>query len=169
MREQAKTSGGFTLIEMMIAITLMAILMAIAVPSFKDASLSSELRSIANDLVAHAALARSEAIKRNALVTLCVSADGATCGAGGWEQGWIVKTEVAGDPLIITVEPPAAIGFRITGSTDTINFRSIGAGTTPATLHVCRATPSVGRQERLVTIDAVGRAWVKVTTLATCP
>src|SRR5829696_9083668 len=123
MREQAKTSGGFTLIELMIAITLMAILMAIAVPSFKDASLGSELRSIANDLVAHAALARSEAIKRNALVTLCVSADGATCSAGSWEQGWIVKTEVAGAPLIITVEPPAAIGFTITGSTDTINFR----------------------------------------------
>src|SRR5918995_6003078 len=168
MREQAKTSGGFTLIEMMIAITLMAILMAIAVPSFKDASLGSEVRSIANDLVAHAALARSEAIKRNAIVTLCVSADGLTCGAGGWEQGWIVKPAIAGAPPIL-VEPAAAAGFRITGSTDTINFRSIGAGTTAATLKVCRATPTVGHQERLVTIDAVGRAWVKATTLATCP
>jgi type IV fimbrial biogenesis protein FimT len=165
MREQAKTSGGFTLVEMMIAITIMAILMAIAVPSFKDASLSSELRSIANDLVAHAALARSEAIKRNALVTLCVSADGATCGAGGWEQGWIVTS--AGTAIM--VEPPAATGFRIVGSTDTINFRSIGAGTTAATLKVCRAAPSAGSQERLVTIDAVGRAWVQTTTLASCP
>ena len=110
MREQAKTSGGFTLIEMMIAITLMAILMAIAVPSFKDASLSSEVRSIANDLVAHAALARSEAIKRNAIVTLCVSADGATCGAGGWEQGWIVTS--AGTPIMVEPAGPSDSGSR---------------------------------------------------------
>lgn len=165
MVQQAKKSGGFTVIELMIAVTLMAILLAIAVPSFKDASLGSELRSMANDLIAHAALARSEAIKRNAIVTLCVSADGATCVAGGWEQGWIVTS----GGTVIKRELAAPPGFRITGSTAVITFRSIGAGATSATLNFCRETPTVGHQERVVTIDASGRAWVRTTTLETCP
>src|SRR5688572_9547660 len=88
------TEGGFTLIEMMIVISLIAILMAIAVPSFRDASLSSQLRSTANELVAGAMLARSEAIKRNAIVTMCVSSSGTACTGGSWEQGWIVTDGV---------------------------------------------------------------------------
>ncbi|MCU0963424.1 MAG: hypothetical protein MUF48_25310 [Pirellulaceae bacterium] len=48
----------------MVTITILGILLAWAVPSFKDASLSSRLTAFANDLVASAQIARSEAIKR---------------------------------------------------------------------------------------------------------
>ena len=167
MRTGSRTSRGFTLIEMMIAITLMAILMAIAVPSFKDASLGSQLRSMANELVASAALARSEAIKRNAVVTLCVSSNGQTCGAGDWDQGWIVSQ----GGTVIQHQSAAATGFNITesGGLDGLRFQPIGAGSTPATFTVCRAAPSIGAHERVVTITTTGRASVKATSSATCP
>jgi type IV fimbrial biogenesis protein FimT len=156
---------GFTLIEAMVAIAVMAILMAIAVPSFKNASLSSQLRAAANDLAASAYLARSEALKRNAVVTLCMSADGSTCAVtGGWEQGWIV---LSGTPL--KVQPGAPAGLRITAAGITsLSFQPTAAGATAATFTVCRATP-IGREERVVTIDATGRPWIRTTTNAACP
>jgi len=152
---------------MMIAITVMAILMAVAVPSYRDASLGSQLRATANELFGSITLARSEAIKRNAVVTLCVSSDGAACGAGGWEQGWIVLQ----GGTVIHRQHPAPSGFRIsaTSGLGALNFQPIGAGATSTTFTVCRATPSIGKQERVVSVDATGRGWVKATNLASCP
>ncbi len=86
-------SGGFTMVELLTAIAVLAVLLALAVPNFNDATLSARLHGFANSLVASAQIARSEAIKRNSNITLCASANGTTCapaGAVGWEQGWIV-------------------------------------------------------------------------------
>src|SRR5262245_54788327 len=84
-------ADGFTLIEMMVTIAIAALLFAIGVPMFRNASLGARLSAGANNLLASVQLARSEAIKRNVQVTLCASSDGATCAAaGGWEQGWII-------------------------------------------------------------------------------
>jgi type IV fimbrial biogenesis protein FimT len=151
---------------MMIAITVMAVLIAVAVPSYRDASLGSQLRATANELFGSITLARSEAIKRNAVVTLCASAGGETCDGGAWEQGWIVLQ--AGDPPIHR-QHAARTGFRISAGLSDLSFQPIGAGVTPTTFTVCRATPSVGSQERVVTVDATGRGWVKATNLASCP
>jgi type IV fimbrial biogenesis protein FimT len=161
------TAAGFTLIESMVAVSLMAVLLMIAVPSFNNAALGSQLRASANDLAAAAFLARSEAIKRNAVVTLCMSEDGESCSvSGGWEQGWAVM--LAGAPLQQFKAAPA--GLKITaGAVTSLSFQPTGAGATAAVFTVCRATPSVGREERVVTIDATGRPWVKRTAGAACP
>jgi type IV fimbrial biogenesis protein FimT len=166
-RRVRHTQDGFTLIEAMIAISVLAILLAIAVPSFKDASLGSQLRASATDLAASAYLARSEALKRNAVVTLCMSADGATCaGSGGWEQGWIIL----GGATTLRAHPAAPPGIKITaGGITSVLFQPTAAGATAATFTLCRATPTVGHEERRVTIDATGRPWVKRTTLGACP
>jgi type IV fimbrial biogenesis protein FimT len=172
MRRQSRSAaGGFTLIEAMMAITVMAILMAIAVPSFKDASLSSQLRASATDLATSAYLARGEALKRNTVVTWCVSSDGETCAAsGGWEQGWIVWTVLPnGDPLKLKAHAAAPTGQRIrAGGITSLSFQPSVVGTTAATFTVCRATPTVGREERVVTIYATGRASIATTTNASC-
>lgn len=156
---------GFTLVELMVTIAVMAILLGIAIPSFTEMTLSSKLRSYANDLVASANLARGEAIKRNAVVTLCVSTNGTSCAAsGGWEQGWIVLSGTT----VIQRQQAAASGFKISSAAINIGFQPAGVGTTQATLVVCRATPSVGSQERVVSISATGRTSVAKTTNASC-
>lgn len=165
MYARGRTSAGFTLIEMMIAVALMAILLSIAVPSFRDASLGSQLRAAANDLTASAHLARSEAIKRNAPVTLCVSSNGTTCGTGGWQQGWIVLSGAT----VLERHAGMPAGYRINSTIDEIDFSPLGIGATPATLTVCRGAPDVGSQERIVTISAVGRPSVHKTATGTCP
>lgn len=187
------TDRGFTLVELMVAIVVLAILLAIGVPSFRDAALSSRLTGYANDLVASSQLARSEAIKRNSAVLLCASKSGTACGIDadtGWEAGWIVLapardvevptadpdddpalTEIVTIPAeVLQRQQPLAPEFRISESGDLaqLTYPPTVAGATPATFTVCRASP-VGSQERTVTITASGSASVTRTTDGACP
>jgi type IV fimbrial biogenesis protein FimT len=165
---QRSVQCGFTLIELMITLAVFAVLLAVMVPSYNDMTLGSKLRSQANDLVAGAVLARSEAIKRNQSVTLCASSDGATC-TGTWANGWIVTSSGG---LVIQVHGAAPSGFLITSAQTSFTFQPTGVGVTPApaapTFVVCRASPSVGSQERVVTITLTGRASVERTNNTIC-
>ncbi len=90
-----RTGQGFTLIELMVTVSVAAILLAVGVPNFSDMVKNNRMATTANELVGALNLARSEAIKRGVRVTVCKSADGATCTtSGNWEQGWIVFTDI---------------------------------------------------------------------------
>jgi len=88
-----KKSSGFTLIELIVTVSIAAILMSIAVPSFKTMIDSNRLSTGTNELVSAFILARSEALKRSQTVTVCTSTNSTTCASAGnndFGQGWIV-------------------------------------------------------------------------------
>lgn len=159
---------GMTLVELMFTIFIMAVLAMLAVPSFRDASLGSRLAATANSLHGAIQIARSEAIKTNAPITLCASADGAECAdAGDWDQGWIVLN---GADEVLHSEPAQRNNFKVIedGGLLEIVFQPIGIGATAARFTVCREEP-VGNQEREVTVTATGGAHVATKEEGECP
>jgi len=88
---------GFTVLEMMLAVAILAVLVSFGLPNFRDFIRNARMAAAANDLLADMNLARSEAIKRRVPVTLCKSQDAATCDASSTSQfrGWIVYVDDA--------------------------------------------------------------------------
>ena len=66
-------SAGFTLLEIMLVIALLAILLGLGAPSFTEFMRNSRITGKANDLLAGLNLARTEAIKRHVPVTVCAT------------------------------------------------------------------------------------------------
>jgi type IV fimbrial biogenesis protein FimT len=86
-------SHGFTMIELLVTLTVAAILFGIAIPSFRSFLLNDRDTGQINSLLGSLGYARSEAVKRASPngVAVCPSADGQNCDVGPWSEGWIVK------------------------------------------------------------------------------
>lgn len=104
-RRFAHTQTGFTLSELMVTLTLVAILCSIGVPSFRNVTTGNRLSAEVNALLGDLQLARAEAIREGAAVVVCASSDGATCsGSTEWKSGWIVWNDPNGNGSIDTGE-----------------------------------------------------------------
>jgi len=165
----ARRIRGFTLIELMIVLAILGVILSIALPGFSEISLSTRLKAYANEMVSSVYLARSEAVKRNAPMKLCVSTNGTSCATGDWNQGWIVL-----DPNDVVIRRQQALfaGYSVTDTSagaTTITFQPTGLSSTAANMKVCRKTPTPGGQERAVSITATGKPRVSRTTTGTCP
>lgn len=97
-----RLNQGFTLIELMLVIILLAVAATFAVPNFNEGVQNSRLTSQVNDASGLIGYSRSEASKlADGVVTVCSSTDQASCsGSANWETGWIVFEDVDGDRTI---------------------------------------------------------------------
>lgn len=162
MVDAPASKRGFTLIELLVTVAVLAILLTIAVPNFQTFVMNSRMASQTNDLITALSLARSEAVKRAANVTVCASSDGATC-TGGWAQGWVVRDAV-GPP--IRVQQVLGGSSTLTGGANVasaITFTASGRTTIPTTatpasttLTLCPPSPAVV-QGRAIQIERTGR------------
>ena len=121
-------SKGYSLVELMVVIAVMAVLMSIAAPAADEWITNMRLTSQANDLMADIMLARSEAGARGVTVTLCPSSDptatAATCtSTNDWASGRIIRvTNPDGTSSILRV------GQALTGGVSMLSF---DGGATP--------------------------------------
>jgi len=102
MRQQTQRSNadkGFTLVELLVTISVAMILLAIAVPRFREMLAGYQLNTQANEFISSANFAKSEAIRQSRRVTLCPSVNGTDCAAVNWEQGWIVFLDPDNDAV----------------------------------------------------------------------
>ncbi len=126
--------AGVTLVELMITLVVLAIILAIAVPSFENTIASSRLAGVTNDLNGSLALARSEAIRRGQRITVCNSTDGQQCAAAGnWGNGWIVFVDttragntanVDANETILRVASAVPAGIVVNGNANVTQFIS---------------------------------------------
>lgn len=116
---------GFTLLELMVTLAVAAILVTIAIPSYRGLVQRNTVTASVNDLVGDLNYARSEAVTRGQDVYLCKSKDEATCETDGdWSQGWIV---FAPDPNEPTDPLTVANLLRVRGPLDdAITIEGVG-------------------------------------------
>jgi len=91
---------AFSLLELMIVLVVTTVLAIVAIPTAQHLLMDSRQTKQVNQLITAINFARSEAIKKEATVTLCSSADGKRCG-GQWRDGQLVK--IAGSDTILAV------------------------------------------------------------------
>lgn len=102
-----KRLNGFTLLELVVTMAIVALLAAIAVPSFQTLLARRHLNQVTSDLEHGIYLARSEAVKRSAPVLI------QPAGESGWSTGWQVIADTNGDGSY--TDAPLFVGERIHG------------------------------------------------------
>jgi type IV fimbrial biogenesis protein FimT len=166
-------SKGFTLLELMIVITILGIASALAFPGLQTMIANNRIQSSASDFVAALQFAKAEAVARVSPMTLCKSADLTGCtDNGGWQQGWIVFSDANGDAGVTAGDGDAvllshaALDPKITfggtaGVSDFITLRQSGTSsiTTVEVLIMCDDR-GFDRNARGILITITGRGSV---------
>lgn len=158
-----RQAAGFSLVELIVVLSVLAILLGIAIPNVQDYLVNYRASAQANDLIADISYARSEAARLGRSVRVVASTD--------WESGWIVGADLNGDG---TVAGTAEI-FRQHGAIEqdfelvegasltSITFGPSGQLTAPATGNVEFAfcQPDGFTHHRAIIVNPVGRAEIR--------
>jgi type IV fimbrial biogenesis protein FimT len=94
--QSIKAQAGLTMIELLVTVTIAAILMGIGVPSYRYVTYSNRVSTEINSLLGDLQYARSEAVKEGQMVTLCPANSTLDACAGGtsWNGGWIIFSDI---------------------------------------------------------------------------
>lgn len=164
---EMKQAKGFTLLELLVTLTVASILVSVGVPSFRAVIMDNRMARDSNQFVASINLARSTAVRfqRNATVCASENYDAAvpTCSVKtDWSSGWIVwvdknRDSAASANEILYVQAPinASNTFSATSATR-FSFDARGFGVTPGDeLMLCDSRS--GETGRRIRVNNVGR------------
>jgi len=141
-----RPEGGFTTVEMMVVVLIVAILSMLAVPSMRDMIRNQRIKTASFDVFAGLVLARSEALKRNSSVTLAPN-------GGDWTNGWVATDALTNvvarqDPFAagsVAVAGPGSITFNASGRLAAGGDLTISAPDLPTTSYRCIKIDLSGR------------------------
>jgi type IV fimbrial biogenesis protein FimT len=151
-----KNLRGFTLVELMITLAVMVIVLALAIPSFQTLFENNRTTAQANEIVAAMNLARSEAIRIGANVSVQAA-------AGGFQDGWCIHTGAGCGTAAELRTYPAMNGITIDSLGDIlVTFDSRGVKTLPVaqvniTLSPTGCNPGDFNRARVININNTGR------------
>lgn len=158
-------AAGFSLLELMAVISIMAILTALAIPGFGYLAASTKVKAASTELYLAMVRARSEAVKRNRAVSVVAHAD-------GWQAGWQVIADanndgdfldVATDDDRLIVEQGTLARVTVTMASTSVVFRPTGriSGAAPEFEVTSEDQDRKVDLLRCVQADLTGRPYVK--------
>jgi len=168
--------SGITLLELVTVMTIVGIIAAIGVPSFKYVTSSNRVASEMNALVGDLQYARTEAIKEGLPITVCASSNGTQCSGAGnttWQTGWIIFPDLNSNQTVDAGETVLRVQNAFTkafGGTDTLTsndnftaltfnregFGSTNTGNTQIVTVTLHTTPAVSQWTRCLAITTIG-------------
>lgn len=170
MTSRARACAGYTLLELLLTVAVVAAALSIAVPSF-DAFVARSRQSAEIDALFHAIhLARKESIMRRRVVSLCPSPDGDRCEPGpDWSAGWLMFENRDRDepPAVDADEPVLQVhavhpGVRLTANRQGFTLRATVLRATNGTLVACDAAGRVA--PKALVVSWTGRPRVALET-----
>ena len=153
-------STGFTLIELLLVTILMAVMISLAAPNFRQFVDNNRVSSATDRLFHDLLLTRSEAVRRERNVVMCKSSDGTTCTTdAGWDQGWIVFEDdgdgtIDADDVIAVYEGPTGVSMIGDANVaNTITYQATGRITLNGEICIADQT----RNELALILNTAGR------------
>lgn len=175
VRPRRRRTRGVTLIELLVAISILAIVAAIATPNFSTFLHNSRISSESAKLFADIEMARSEASRRNATVTICPIASGNAC-SQDWTQPRVIFIDAnndgtygAGEELIRNGDAPTGrvviAAANLGTGANLVRFRSSGISNAPtANWSFCESNSTLSGQT--LSLNGSGRP---TTQQSSCP
>ena len=151
MRRKTR-NRGLTLIELMMTLVILTIVMMMAAPSFRTYLANQNVKGTTHKLIAVIRYARSEAVNRNANVSV-VAAD------GGWADGWRVVEGV--DVLTRNDTPNPNWSITESGGATSLTFNRAGRLLSGVTFKVCDTESNSLVKRRVVQVSTTGLPVIK--------
>ncbi|HAT2103277.1 TPA: prepilin-type N-terminal cleavage/methylation domain-containing protein [Legionella pneumophila] len=131
--------AGFTLVELLVTLSVFAIILTLIVPSLKTMILNNRLTSNIDSLVSSLNYARGVALDRAVNVAVCpLGSPGSTACGANWSSGWIVVTQpVAGAPTLLKSHQTSVNDPVITSNVSSVIFDPHGLSTTQSNFTMC--------------------------------
>ena len=150
--------SGFTLVELMVTIAILAILTALAAPAMGDFISGQRVRTLASDFNMVLIKTRSEAIKRNRSVTLNANSQ-------GWNSGWTIADPANPDGAALATHTVSSTGAAVVTASLTQLVYTGSGRITAATAPTFVFSSSSTREVRCVSVDPSGRPYtIKAAT-----
>ena len=134
-------SLGFTIIELMVTLLVVAIMLTIAIPAFRSLILNNRLTTSADSLVNALNYTRSLALTNNSSVKICPfnSANSIVCG-NNWSSGWIVVTQPAsGTAVLLRSQQNSTVSTTVSANNTSVTFDFIGLASGATNFSFCDA------------------------------
>lgn len=147
--------AGFTLLESMIAMGVLALMLSLAVPSMVDLRSQSRVDTVHRDLISAMNQARSMAVSQSERISLCGSSNGQNCD-GTWNQ-WLlfVGTLPAASTAVVPIQTGNLGGLAVNATQTGTTWQSTGEVSQSMTLSLC---PDQVAHQRQVSLSLIGRA-----------
>lgn len=171
------SQSGLTLVELLVAISILAILVSLAVPNMSDSAQRSAIKAEHRNYLGGLHYARNEAITRNKLISICPSVNSVNCDgtSNDWSFGFIVFIDNGAgtnygngvldsdEELLLTHQSESQTQINITDTTNTElnslswNYQGFMQHDTQAIVLICHQNDTSSKHARGLYVDLTGR------------